>query len=133
MNKFYIFWFFFCAGWGYLASQPLGDIAFSISQAPATFLSGAISFFILFAFEIIRAGKTKRHRPSLALKPWESYPVGLVTFILITFFFSSIWGFIFALVVNGVITTPIIMLSMVLGISFGGWCVLFLFKDRFHA
>lgn len=96
MRRFYIFWFFVPAGWGYLlpklpvSPQPLLPVAL-VSLA-----GSAITLFLISAVELWRTSPEKKALPlSLSLKPWD-LPFGLGLFILLTFLFSSVWGLAFA-------------------------------------
>ena len=116
MKRFYIFWFFFCAGWGYLFAQMPSAIASPVAQVPATFAVGAISVFVLIAIEIWRAGPSRSlSQPSLSLKPWNQ-PVGLMLFVLLTFLFSSIWGLgISVFSPSGTLLAPLYTFSLASG------------------
>lgn len=92
MHLFYIFWFFFCAGWGYgLATFP-AYAAPSPAVMLLTFPSAVLGFFVLFAYELRRLPDGKLAAPpSLSLKPWNR-PTGLEMFVSLTFTFSALWG-----------------------------------------
>jgi hypothetical protein len=100
MKRFYGFWFFFCAGWGYLLAQfPPPESHSSLFMAVASFFGGIISFFLLMSIELWRTPSGRQVAgPSLNLKPWH-FPFGIPMFALITVLFSSIWGVFFTVVV----------------------------------
>lgn len=140
MKKFYIFWFVFCAGWGFgFIIQPTEPDKFTLLKAPLTFLGSAFFSFIPLFFSLLDK-KTKLDLPSLNLKPSESYPVGLVTFILVTFLFIGIWGIIFSIGSYVVLSTPILttisvpinIISMALGAATGGYAVTQILWSRFN-
>jgi hypothetical protein len=93
MRTFYLVWFFVCSGWGYLIATGLDmappSIAHALAALPISFATGLG----LLALEFSRLPKG-RHlmQPTLALKPWSGYPIGLLVFISATFVLSSIWG-----------------------------------------
>src|SRR5690349_21687257 len=100
MRVFYVFWFFFCAGWGYLLAS------FAESDAPpwanlvATFPISLL-FGVLMIWLELRSLPLGRlaDPPSLKLKPWNR-PTGIVLFIGLTFVFASVWGVAIALAAN---------------------------------
>lgn len=100
MKRFYGFWFFFCAGWGYLLAQfPPPNNYNSLLTVVGAFLGGVFTFFLLMTIEVWRTPSERRVAgPSLNLKPWN-LPFGIPVFVLITFLFSSIWGVFFAILV----------------------------------
>src|SRR5438093_1281283 len=110
MRRFYIFWFFFSAGWGYLLAQPFpgGFEPRSIALAVASLPVGALTFFLVLSFELWRLGADKKvHKPSLALKPWNM-PIGSALFALVTFLFAGTWGVAIALILgNGHVAEPL--------------------------
>jgi hypothetical protein len=131
MKRFYIFWFFFCAGWGYLTTTFPPDMAPPISRLPATVVLGAISAMMLLAIELWRGSKLSR--PSLGLLPWNQ-PVGLILFVALTFLFSGLWGVLFASVSpSGVIEVPIYVLSLSGGALLGLLGCFRVFPSRFQA
>lgn len=92
MRVFYTFWFFFCAGWGYLSAT------FSLEDSPH-WTHAASTFPIALAMSIgliwlelrkLPLGRMTS-RPSMQLKPWNR-PIGLLLFVGFTFAFSGLWG-----------------------------------------
>lgn len=92
MRLFYAFWFFFCAGWGYLAASfseadgpPWGHLA-------ASFPLAVLTCAVLFWLELRRMSPGQlAQRPSLKLRPWNR-PTGMLLFIGLTFVFAALWG-----------------------------------------
>jgi hypothetical protein len=129
MKRFYVIWFFFCAGWGYIMSAFRGfadDDSVYGWLAMAT--AGAITSFLLLSIELWRlpAG-VKVLPPSFSLKPW-SMPFGLPTFIFVAFLFSSVWGLAFALaLMEHTAEQPVQILMLSLGglVGLGGACYVF--------
>lgn len=134
MKRFYLFWFFFAAGWGYLMSEPFPNApqARTLAMSFASLPVGAITFFLLFSIELWRLGpNAKLPRPSLSLKPWN-VRMGLPIFVLMTFLFSSVWGTVFALSKsNGYVTEPLHFFLLSVGGLTGIWLVYRLFPSRF--
>jgi hypothetical protein len=98
MKRFYVFWFFFSAGWGYLMSQPFpGFEPKTIAHIAAALPIGALMAFLLLGIEAWRARPGKLQAPRLDLKPWEM-PTGLTQFVFATFMFSGFWGVVFGAV-----------------------------------
>jgi len=92
MRKFYIFWFFFCAGWGYLFAGFAESDSPPWNQIAASFPLGILSFVVLFWFELRRLPPGQvADQPSFNLKPWNR-PTGMAFFIGITFVFAALWG-----------------------------------------
>ena len=136
MKRFYVLWFFFCAGWGYLMAEPLpeGFAPRSISMALATAPVAAVTFFALLAFELWRHGPNhKLPRPSISLKPWQM-PLGPAIFVPITFLFSGMWAVMFAAVRgNGQLPEAVHFLLLGAGALIGVWGVHRVFPSRFAA
>ena len=92
MRTFYMFWFFFCSGWGYLCasfpsenSPPLLQVAATLPVALATSLA-LIWMELRWRRDIKPAAG-----PSLKLKPWNR-PIGMALFLGLTFAFAGLWG-----------------------------------------
>jgi hypothetical protein len=93
VKRFYLLWFFLCAGWGYLMSAFRG---FAQDGWFATLAAGAVTSFLILSVILWRLPHGARVLPpSLSLKPW-TMPFGLSTFLWVTFLFSSLWGMVFA-------------------------------------
>ena len=98
MRRFYVFWFFFSAGWGYLMSQPFPGFEPKMATHIAGALPiGALTAFLLLGLEAWRARPGKLQAPRLDLKPWQ-VPMGLMQFVFATFMFSGFWGVVFGTV-----------------------------------
>ena len=82
MKKFYYFWFFICAGWGLIFSQLNEEIDMSLMDGPRSFIGSAIMLFMILGIDLSISKGAMLHKPSLNFKPWQAYPVGLITFIL---------------------------------------------------
>src|SRR5687768_10321605 len=99
MRRFYVFWFFFSAGWGYLMSQPFPGFE---PKAAAHILGalplGALMTFVLLGIEAWRMRPGKLPAPRIELKPWQM-PTGVMQFVFITFLFSGFWGVVFGLLI----------------------------------
>ena len=136
MKRFYVFWFFFSAGWGYLMAEafPAAIAPRSLAMALASLPVGALTFFLLLSFELWRLGSSRKApRPSLALKPWNM-PFGGAIFVLMTFLFASSWGVLFAVIRdNGHISEPLHYLSLSVGGLIAVWGVHRAFPSRFAA
>lgn len=134
MKRFYVFWFFFSAGWGYLMSEPFLDTPNprTLVMVLASFPAGAITFLLLLSVELWRLGPTKKlSPPSLALKPWH-LPFGLATFVVLTVLFSSVWGVVFALAkANGQVFEPLHFFMLSAGGLLGMWAAYRIFPSRF--
>lgn len=123
MRFFYAFWFFFCAGWGYLSAT------FPSEQSPH-WVHAAYTFPITLAMSIgliwlelqkLPAGKTAP-RPSLQLKPWNR-PLGVTLFVGLTFAFSGFWGLGLSLLFN--LPSPFVAFQFfAMGAGFVGGCYL---------
>ena len=92
MRIFYLVWFFFCIGWGYLsATFPLEQTSSLLEEAswfPVVFFSSLVMIWI--ELKTLPAQKLAS-APSLQLKPWNR-PTGMAIFIGLTFAFSGFWG-----------------------------------------
>jgi hypothetical protein len=136
MKRFYVFWFFFAAGWGYLIAEPLppGFAPRSIPMAFASFPVGTLTVFLILAIELWRLGPNKKALPpSLTLKPW-TMPFGMVMFVLMTFLFASTWGILFSMLrVDGQITEPLHFFCLSVGGLVGIWSVFRALPSRFAA
>jgi hypothetical protein len=93
MRAFYLLWFFVCSGWGYLLATGLDMTSPSVSHAlvtlPVSFATG-LGFLALEFWHLPKGSHLTQ--PSLTLKPWNNYPVGLLVFISATLVLASIWG-----------------------------------------
>ncbi|HVL57399.1 MAG TPA: hypothetical protein VM491_12910 [Burkholderiaceae bacterium] len=98
MKRFYVVWFFFCASWGYLATQFTSDLAPPASRFLETAALGAICTSLWLAIEMLRG--IRLSVPSLSLPPWDQ-PVGLMLFGFLTFLFSGLWGLLLARMMQG--------------------------------
>jgi hypothetical protein len=136
VKRFYVFWFFFSAGWGYLMAEPwpAGFAPRSITMALVSLPVAALSLFLLLSFELWRLGpNNKASRPSLSLKPWNM-PFGGAVFVLMTFFFAGSWGVLFAMIRdNGQVSEPLHFFLLSAGGLIGVWGVYRVFSSRFAA
>lgn len=131
---FYFFWFFFCAGWGYLSAtfptQPSPSLVHAVVTFPATLaMSTGILWYELRGLPIGALASP----PSLHLKPWNR-PIGLALFIGLTFAFSGVWGIAMAL--TFVLPSPLVALHfMAMGAGLAGGCFVahYLFPQKFSA
>lgn len=122
MRGFYIFWFFFCAGWGYLmATFPTHD-AESLMHVLITF--PVATFFGAIVTYVGLRGKppsAANSRLSIDLKPWQQ-PLGFIQFVTITLVFSAIWGIGLSMLPRGRnVVYPLFMLSLATGSLLGAW------------
>ena len=136
MKRFYVLWFFVCAAWGHLVAQPFPDDfgPRSLAMAFVTLPVGALSIFMLLAFELWRHGPNYRApRPSLSLKPW-SMPLGPAVFVPISFLFIGVWAVAFAIARdNGQLPEAVHTLFLGGGALLGVWGVYRVFPSRFAA
>lgn len=122
MRAFYVFWFFFCAGWGYLMStfpHHDGDSLLNafLTLVLAIFFGGVGTFLVLRSKAISAAHASL----NIDLKPWQQ-PLGMIQFGSITFIFSAIWGIgFFMLPQASNILFPLRMLFLAAGFLFGAW------------
>jgi hypothetical protein len=115
MKRFYVFWFFFSAGWGYLLSQPFPGAQHQVAEILLAFPLGALTAAMLLAIEVWRARPGKLPAPRIELKPWHM-PTGGMQFVFITFAFSSLWGLLFGiLIAAGDVRQPLFFLMMSVG------------------
>lgn len=132
MRIFYVFWFLFCGGWGWLMAmfpvQPGDSIYSSLLAFPlaVVFLGGLVSF------ELYR----RKFRPENAclninLKPWEQ-PLGVLQFVLLTFLFSSTWGLGFSVSQSATPFVPLQALGMSVGGLTGAWAACRVYRSH-HA
>jgi len=123
----------FCAGWGFLLSQPMEGFEVTLWDTPQMFVGGFLTIVMISLVELFKYKSIIFSRPSLTLKPWQSYPVGLIVFIITTFLFSSVWGLLFAGFSGINLALPLMVFGMASGCAFGGWVILLLFRGRFNA
>ena len=97
MRIFYVFWFFFCAGWGFLLSSFPPDERDSVARVLLAFPVFLVIFGLL-AFVALRSASlpASSARLSLGLRPWQK-PLGVFAFVQITALFTSLWGIGFSL------------------------------------
>ena len=116
MKRFYKFWFFFSAGWGYLMSQPLpGAETKSAMHILAALPLSALNVALLLAIEIWRVRPGKLPAPNMELRPWNM-PTGVMQFVFISFIFSGMWGLLFgATLASGDFRLPLFFLMMSVG------------------
>lgn len=132
MKRFYVFWFFFCAGWGYLMAGFSPPENYNpIIMVVGSFVVGALMFFLFTAIEFWRVPNGRKIiGPSLKLKPW-SLPFGIPVFVLITFLFSSIWGLPFAILISSMsVSHPAQFLSLSTGGLLGIYLSTHVFSSR---
>jgi hypothetical protein len=100
MRAFYFFWFFFCAGWGYLLAG-FGEVfGPTWAQITLSFPLALLVCAVLFWLELQRLPLGQLAQPpSFKIKPWNR-PTGLLLFLGLTFTFISSWGVIIALVTH---------------------------------
>jgi hypothetical protein len=134
MKRFYVGWFFFSAGWGYLMAQPFADVPpRPAADIPLAFLSGAITAALLLGIEAWRARPGKLPAPRIELKPWHM-PTGLMQFVFVTFTFSGLWGVLLGtLLTTGDVKEPLFVLMMSLGGLAGMLGIYRGFQSRFAA
>lgn len=133
MNRFYVFWFFFCAGWGYLMAQPIPNatVPQSLGLALASFPISAVTFFLILAIDVWRSRPRKLTRPSFALKPWNM-PAGGALFVLVTFAFAGVWGILVAAILDQAIVVQALQFFLLgLGGLVGVWSAYYVFPSRF--
>jgi hypothetical protein len=116
MKRFYVFWFFFSAGWGYLMSQPSATAEpKAATHILAALPLGALTAALLLAIEAWRARPGKLPAPSIELRPWHM-PTGVMQFVFVTFMFSGFWGVIFgAILTSSDFREPLFFLMMSVG------------------
>ena len=115
MKRFYVFWFFFSAGWGFLLSRSLGDTPREVAEILLAFPLGALTSAMLLAIEAWRARPGKLPAPRIELKPWHM-PTGVMQFVLVTFAFASLWGLLFGMLLAGSdVRQPLFFLLMSVG------------------
>lgn len=122
MRAFYIFWFFFCAGWGYLSATFPAEHSPSLFQAVIAFPVALAMSTALLWYEL-RSTPTGAlaSPPSLTLKPWNR-PIGLALFIGLTFSFAGIWGSVMALSFK--LPSPLVAFqSLAAGAGLAGSCL----------
>jgi hypothetical protein len=96
MRAFYIFWFFFCCGWGYLLAGFAEASSPTWQQVAASVPVCIAAIAVLFLIELHRMPSGQRSSaPSLSLKPWQR-PTGSLLFGSLTFLFSGLWGTVLA-------------------------------------
>lgn len=134
MRRFYVFWFFFSAGWGALFAKLPSTPLPILPVALASFAGGAMTLFLLIAVELWRMKPEEKSLPlSLSLKPWD-IPLGLSLFILLTFLFSSVWGLGLAFfIADAQFLEPTRILFISSGGLFGMWGACRVFSSRFVA
>ena len=134
MKRFYVFWFFFSAGWGYLMAQSFSGVApRAATEILLAFPLGALSAALLLAIEAWRARPGKLPAPRIELKPWHM-PTGVMQFVFVTFAFSSVWGLVLgALLTAGDIRQSLFFLMMSLGGLAGVLAVYRVLPSRFAA
>lgn len=134
MKRFYVIWFFFCAGWGYLMAQPFtGNAPRPVSEILLAFPLGALATAMLFAVEAWRVHPGKLAAPRIELKPWQM-PTGIMQFVFVTFAFSGLLGLLFgAFLPAGDVRQPLFILLMSLGGLAGILAVYRGFHSRFAA
>ncbi len=80
MRIFYIFWFFFCSGWGYLLATFPNENAPPFLQVAATFPAAFATTLVLIWLEVSRLPNAEEaSAPTFRLKPWNR-PMGMVLF-----------------------------------------------------
>ncbi|EYC52782.1 hypothetical protein AZ34_03890 [Hylemonella gracilis str. Niagara R] len=131
MRIFYMFWFFFCSGWGYLVATFPAEAAPPLSQSLVPF-PVAMAMAMAFTWWESRGIKSRKlPAPSLRLKPWD-LPIGLMVFIGLTFTFTGIWGV--ALAIGFGLSSPtqaLYFLALGLGFAIGCYTASRLMPDRF--
>jgi hypothetical protein len=116
MRTFYVFWFFFCSGWGYLLAQFQESESPTWGQVVVLFPAAFLFSFLLVWLELRRLqGGERAQRPSLALKPWDR-PTGMALFGGLTFMFASLWGVGFS-VVGGMSGVRVALHFMAMGVG----------------
>lgn len=134
MRAFYAFWFFFCAGWGYLSATFPSEHSPDWLQAAAALpvaLGTSIGLLWL-EFRKLPDGRFAS-RPTLTLKPWNR-PMGFVMFIGLTFAFAGFWGVAMSLIAN--LSSPGYALqTLAMGTGFTGGCYVAcqIFPNKFGA
>lgn len=134
MRSFYVFWFFFCAGWGYLSATFPSDHSPPWPQV-AVALPAALTLSIVILWLELRRLPTGQlaTRPSLNLKPWNR-PMGLSIFIGLTLAFSGFWGLGMSWAFN--LPSPVVafqFFAMGAGLTGGIYAVYRIFPAKFVA
>jgi hypothetical protein len=116
MKRFYVFWFFFSAGWGYLMSQPFSGVETKTAAHILLALPlGALTAAMLLAVEAWRMRPGKLPAPNIELRPWHM-PTGVMQFVFVTFMFSGAWGVFFgAILASSDFREPLFFLMMSVG------------------
>jgi hypothetical protein len=122
MRAFYVFWFFFCAGWGYLLltfPHHEGDSLLNVllTLVLAVLFGGIGTFFVLRSKSVSAANVGL----NIDRKPWQ-LPLGMIQFVTITFVFSAIWGVGLSMLLPGTnVLYPLRILSLAVGGLLGAW------------
>ena len=134
MKRFYVFWFFFSAGWGYLMSQPFaGAEPKTATHILGALPLGALTAALLLAIEAWRARPGRLPAPNIELRPWHM-PTGVMQFVFVTFTFSGFWGVVFgATLASSDFREPLFFLMMSIGGLVGIVGVHRAFQSRFAA
>ena len=92
MKWFYVFWFFFCSGWGYLMSRS----PYSITPNPILMILVGILLCGLLVFFSLIACRTspEKARLKIELKPYD-LPLGIFQITFVTAILTSFWGVVF--------------------------------------
>jgi hypothetical protein len=134
MRSFYVFWFFFCAGWGYLSAAFPTEHSPLWPQAAAALPAALIMSIVILWLELRRLPTGRlATRPSLNLKPWNR-PMGLAIFIGLTFAFSGFWGLSMYWVFN--LPSPNVafqFFAMGAGLTGGSYAIYRIFPEKFAA
>jgi hypothetical protein len=131
MRIFYIFWFFFCASWGYLLPFATANNEKSIVDSVSVFPL-ALTVFGSMAFWTMISAKIQHEdaRISLDIKPWER-PLGIFVFVPVSFIFVSIWGMGFSIFLHDKgLAGSLEVFSMASGILTGAWCACHAYRHK---
>jgi len=134
VRLFYLFWFFVCAGWGYLSATFPSQHSPSWTSAAITLPAVLVISvgFLWVELQKLPPG-TFALPPSLLLKPWNR-PAGAALFIGMTFLFAGLWGAAMCLAL--VLPSPLVALhffAIGLGSVAGCFAAHRLFPEKFSA
>lgn len=132
VRAFYVFWFFFCAAWGFLSATFPAESSPGWMQVVVALPAMLLTTLGLHWMELRKLPHGRLvSRPSLKLKPWNR-PMGLAMFVGLTFLFSGIWGSGISLVSNASsLRVALQFLAMGVGLIGGCYVACRLFPSKF--